>query len=285
MLQRQIFLGLAFAAAISGATLPISVAHGADLDYNYGEPPPPETKVEFGSGWYVRGDIAATRMEEAQPSAVSFDTTNPTTIPVAPGLGFSSGHDVGYTASLGAGYQISRWFRTDLMFDFHQPVRSSYTGAPLTCPGGFNAFGMLGQEGCSPHYSGALNQYDVLINGYVDLGTWYSVTPYVGAGVGMAFGHYSSSVKFTQSDGSSYNIYPTDPTTNTTYHEDFDASRSGTYYNLAFAFMAGFAIDVYDHTKLDVSYRYLNTGRLPGSTSGSMYENEVRVGLRYMIDN
>ena len=284
MLQRTLSHGFVLAAILAGAPLPPSAAHAADLDYNYGEPPP-ETKVQFGSGWYIRGDIAATRLEEARPSAVSFDTTNPATIPVPPGLGFSSGSDIGYTATLGAGYQFNRWFRSDLVFDFHQPVRSSYTGGALLCPGGFNALGVLQAEGCSPHYAGGLNQYDVLINGYIDLGTWYSVTPYIGAGVGVAFGHYSSSVTFTQSDGTPYNVYPTDPTTGARYHEDFDAAQSGTFYNFAFALMAGVSIDVYDHTKLDIGYRYLNNGRLPNSASGSMYENEVRAGLRYMIDN
>ena len=218
MPQRALSIGLLVAATLAGAWLPLRSAHAADLDYSFGDAPPPipQTKVEFGTGWYVRGDIAATRSEQAMPSAVSFNTTNPAVIPVSPGLGFSTSNDVGYTASIGGGYQFNRWFRTDLLFDFHEPIRSTYTGGGLTCPGGFTAAGALMQEGCSPHYSGALKSYDVLFNGYLDLGTWYSVTPYVGAGVGMAFGHYTSSVQFTQSDGTPYNVYPTDPTTGAT---------------------------------------------------------------------
>ena len=54
------------------------------------------------------------------------------------------------------------------------------------------------------------------------------------------------------------------------------------YHTFAFALMAGVAIDVFDHTKLDIGYRYLNDGRFQGAT---MYYHQVRAGLRYMIDN
>ena len=280
---------LLVAAALLAPAL--SVVRAADLDENYGyadapqEVPVAQTKVEFGTGWYVRGDLAAVTLPKVQTQGVTFDTTNPAAIPLAPTLTFGHDTDVGYTASLGAGYSFNRWFRSDVIFDFHEPVRSAYDGNALTCPGSFNAAGQIQQEGCQPHYGGSLKTYDVLVNGYVDLGTWYNLTPYVGAGVGLGFGYYSSSVKFTQSDGTSYNISPTDPTTGTTYHEDFDKIASGNFFNLAFALTAGLSFDVYPHTKIDVNYRYLNLGRIPGSSGATLYEHEARAGLRYMIDN
>jgi opacity protein-like surface antigen len=56
--------------------------------------------------------------------------------------------------------------------------------------------------------------------------------------------------------------------------------------------MAGFAYDISDHAKLDVGYRYLNAGKytsapspITGQTSTrTLSSQEVRVGLRYMID-
>ena len=288
MSYRTFTLGLLAAASLAGSLATLGVAKAADLDGFYGDAPPPEaeTKVEFGSGWYIRGDIGVTRTQNVAPNGVSFNTQDPTVIPVPPTLSFTPSSKVGYTASLGAGYEFNHWFRAELMTDFHEPLKTSYQGGSLKCPGGFNAAGVQEQEGCSPHYTASLKNYDVLVNGYLDLGTWHGITPYVGAGVGMAFGHYSSSVAFTQSDGTSYNINPVDPTTGTVYHADLDTASSGTYYNFAFALMAGVSIDVYDHTKLDIGYRYLNEGHLPGSTSGSsLYEQEVRAGLRYMIDN
>jgi opacity protein-like surface antigen len=65
---------------------------------------------------------------------------------------------------------------------------------------------------------------------------------------------------------------------------NFNRTISGTYYNFAYAAMAGAAIDVFSHTKLDIGYRYLNLGSISG-ISGTLYSHEVRAGVRYMIDN
>jgi opacity protein-like surface antigen len=46
--------------------------------------------------------------------------------------------------------------------------------------------------------------------------------------------------------------------------------------------MAGVGIDVYAHTKLDIGYRYIDNGTVIGS---HVRYNEIRAGLRYMIDN
>ncbi len=280
---------LSLALLVATVVTPLASARAADLDPGYAEIPAlQEAKVEFGSGWYIRGDLAATKTLHATSSNPTFNTTDPASIPTAPTLSFDSSSDLGYTASLGAGYQFNRWFRADAIFDFHQPVASNYSGTPSTCPGAYllqsDGTYKLGQEGCVPHYGANLQTYDVLFNGYIDLGTWYHVTPYVGAGVGLAFGHYSASSKYFQTDGTSYNNVITYPPSGQTFHEDFDSSKSGTYYNVAFALMAGVAIDVADHTKLDVGYRYLNLGKVGGSST-SLYEQEVRAGLRYMIDD
>ncbi|MBP0650594.1 P44/Msp2 family outer membrane protein, partial [Mycobacterium tuberculosis] len=44
----------------------------------------------------------------------------------------------------------------------------------------------------------------VMLNGYVDLGTWYGVTPYVGAGIGAAYvdvaGHSSTTAGSSSAD-------------------------------------------------------------------------------------
>ena len=99
----------------------------------------------------------------------------------------------------------------------------------------------------------------------------------------MSFGHYQTSSTYTQSDGSSYDISVTNPASSAVYSLYFDArTASGTYYNPAFAGMGGVAIGIYDHVKLDVGYRYLNLGTILGKNVGTQ---EVRAGLRYMIDN
>ena len=61
-------------------------------------------------------------------------------------------------------------------------------------------------------------------------------------------------------------------------------------------FDGGFAIDVTDHLKLDLGYRYVNLGTFTGiesharaaqlarSSSRKQTTQEIRVGFRYMID-
>ncbi len=212
----------------------------------------------------------------------------------APTESIAQGNHVGYDASIGGGYQFNKWFRGDVVADFHQPVSSSFSTASGAIPCTTGIFYTTTAAGatvrnttngeCSGTYSGKLQSYDVLFNGYVDLGTWYHVTPYVGAGIGLSFGHYQTASTYTQFDGTPYNIYYTDPVTSETFHGDYDHHSSGTYYNFAYALMAGAAVDIYDHTKLDIGYRYINLGRISG-VSSTLYAHEVRAGVRYMIDD
>jgi opacity protein-like surface antigen len=291
MPQRITFSGLivAVAAATAATASATASAQAADLDYTFGDAPPPvaETKVEFGSGWYVRGDIGAVRLPSMQVSSPSnLPTATNFVSPSAPPTHLGGGSDVGYDASLAGGYAFNKWFRTELMADFHQPMSATGNSGNgnVFCPTGVDLAGDYANGGCTGNYRASIRSYDVLVNGYVDLGTWYHVTPYVGAGVGMSFGHYQTSATYVQANGIPYQVTFTDPRFNASYYFDYDKQASGTYYNFAWALMAGFAIDVYDHTKLDIGYRYLNLGSIPG-VSGTLSYNEVRAGLRYMIDN
>lgn len=296
MSLRRLTSGLLAATALM---IPLAFAQAADLDdYSYADTPQevpvavlPQTKVEFGTGWYVRGDIAATSIPKVGATTPTNGVSNGIFYDNAPALLFSNGNRVGYTASLGAGYSFLNGFRADFVADFHQPISSSYDGAPYLCQNGFGlnpattstlqtSYPTYGT--CTGHYKATLHSYDVLANGYYDIGHWYGVTPYIGAGVGLAFGHYSTASTYTQADGSSYNIVITDPVSSSSYHIYQDRFASGNYYNFAFALTAGFSYDIFPHTKLDINYRYLNEGRVYGA---ALYEHEARVGLRYMIDN
>ena len=317
---RSLALGLLAATAMLA---PLATARAADLDENYGyaeapqEVPAVQSKVEFGTGWYVRGDLGVTRL----PGVTSTDPA----LGSAPDLTLESSSKVGYAATLGAGYQILPWLRSDVTADFHQPIRNISAGAPIGCVEGFDKYitgysststttppttsSTLNFDGtttvtstpaattvsqtpnydykqrvqsCSTQLVAKIHSYDVLANAYLDLYHWHGITPYVGAGVGLAFGYYSASANYFQSDGTSYNVSFIDPRNMLTYHYFYDQSKSGNFYNFAFALMAGFSVDVLDHTKLDINYRYLNQGKVLNATLDS---HEVRAGLRYMIDN
>lgn len=299
MLPRRSIIALWASVALL-STLAAS-ASAADLDdYSYGEAPQEvpvvQSKVEFGSGWYVRGDLAATYVPQVGASRPMNESFGGVFYDNAPALLFSNGNKAGYTASLGAGYSFLNGFRADIIADFHQPVSSNLDGSPYSCQNGYllhpsttgadgsttQAYSTATYGSCTGHYAASLKSYDVLVNGYYDIGHWYGVTPYVGAGVGLAFGHYSTAATYTQADGTSYNINLTEPVSGSTYHIYEDRFATGNYYNFAFALMAGFSYDIFPHTKLDIGYRYLHEGRVYGV---NLYEHEARAGLRYMIDN
>ncbi|WP_158811474.1 outer membrane protein [Beijerinckia sp. L45] len=296
MSQRNFVLSVLTLGLLSPALAP-SLARAADLDAPYiGSQQFPEDKVEFGSGWYIRGDLGATRLPSMQISAPNLPTNIASPLPNAPTALFGNGSALGYDASLGGGYQLNKWFRTDLIADFHKPISTSATagGGKIFCPTAVSyptdpATGLLvnnptyASGGCTANETGKLSSYDVLLNAYIDLGTWYGVTPYVGAGAGLAFGHYSTSATYTQANNAAYHITYTDAFFGTTFAPNYDRAASGTYYSFAYALMAGFAVDIYDHTKLDIGYRYLNLGKIPG-VSGTLSSNEIRAGVRYMID-
>src|SRR6185437_8650685 len=45
---------------------------------------------------------------------------------------------------------------------------------------------------CSDFYHGTVQSSVFLANGYVDLGSWYGITPFVGAGVGVAYNRFGT---------------------------------------------------------------------------------------------
>lgn len=235
-------LALSVVPAVYVVTTPTAAA---DLDMPYTELPSeplPEQKVEFGTGWYIRGDIAGTQTYALTAYQVPESTLTEAQL--------ARSNRLGYDLSLGAGYKFTNAFRADVNVDFHQPLKSINTDSYC-----YNSASL----GCSGY--GQLYTYDALINGFFDIGTWGPATPYVGAGLGVAFGNYKGRL---YDNGLTYGV--------------------GTaYQNFAFALMAGVAFDIFDHTKLDIGYRYLNNGQ---SFAGvPLYYHEVRAGIRYMIDN
>ncbi len=269
------------------AALGSQSAAAADLDPALEDAPQimPVSNVVFGSGWYVRGDFGGARLLQANPfnpgqlSVASITTSQA----IERGPRIEDSHRFGYVADLGAGYSFNPWFRADVVADFNEPVNSSVYGPSFQCQTGYRKVTFQPRfGGCNGTFQADLQSYDVLLNGYIDLGTYYNiVTPYVGGGVGLSFGHDDTQSHFYDGRGA-YAITVTNPRTSRSTALNFDSSTSAQYYKPAFALMAGLAFQVYDHTKIDIGYRYLNLGTVLGTT---IQKQEVRAGLRYMIDN
>jgi len=255
---KTIFLGGAL-------TLGVQAAQAADL-----LPPPPPIEpapVAFG-GWYLRGDVGA-----------GHSTISDLRSTFAPGFVVENARfessSLGSSAifGLGAGYQFNNWFRADVTGEYRTAAtyNAIQSYGPLFC-GSFTGR-------CYEGYRGSISSAVFLANGYVDLGTWYGVTPYVGAGVGVA------NVMFRG---------PTDTAlTNTGGYGVAQDKNSG---HLAWAVMAGLSYNLTPNLKLDFGYRYLNmgnvsSGRIICNDNPCSYEvqhlklasHDVRIGLRYMF--
>jgi opacity protein-like surface antigen len=145
---------------------------------------------------------------------------------------------------------------------------------------------------CIDHSDNEIHRWDLLANGYLDLGTWDGFTPYIGAGAGVTWARINQSVNFA------FNGMPCQASCgfipnggNIVTFADFDNSQSKLTWRFAWAAMAGVAIAMTDHTQLDVGYRFLDLGTITGissvtrtSATQRVRANEVRAGLRYMID-
>ena len=229
----------------------------------YGAPPiasdTPDTPLEFGTGWYLRGD--ASFGPEDKPKLI-LDGSGPS---------FDrKGSDWGYGLGAGAGYKFNDVFRADLTADYLDTFRYKFnTDCGLNCV--FNQ-------------STNVWRWDGLVNGYFDLGTWAGLTPYVGAGAGVAGTHQDGSVGV---NGVPLTTGIQDPKTGAIYNSSIP---SHTDYRFAWAAMAGVSYAVASHMLLDVGYRYLDLGTTKISlfpsttTSKNLSSQEVRVGIRYMID-
>lgn len=245
-------LASALGAAIGVSALPAK-SFAADLDSSLFPTAPAQTEepVEFGTGWYIRGD-----------AAFALDT-----LPEITDLGLfpnNAGFRNTYSLGGGGGYKFNNWFRTDATFDWRDPLTTSNSATSTYAYG---------------------TRWDALVNGYVDLGTWSGFTPYVGAGVGVAWGEAK--------------IYTKDPSISCTSGGTVLCYNKNTPMNLAWALMAGFNFEIFPHTYLDVGYRFLNLGNysfydnsvlssvtVPAgyTASAPSYVHEVRFGIRYLID-
>ena len=229
----------------------------------YGGPPiasdSPETPLDFGTGWYLRGD--ASFGPEDKPKLV-LDSGTPS---------FDrKGSDFGYGFGAGAGYKFNEFFRADLTADYLNSFRYN-----INTDCGLN---------CQFNQSTNVWRWDGLANGYLDLGTWAGLTPYVGGGVGVSGTHQDGSIGV---NGVPLTYGIQDPKTGAVFTSSIP---SHTDYRFAWAGMAGVSYAVASHMLLDVGYRYLDLGTtkislFPStSVSKNLNSQEVRVGIRYMID-
>lgn len=240
-------------SAMIGAFLPVA-ASAADMPYPVPLPTPVnEGPVEWGTGWYLRGQVGG--------ADLNLSTIN--------GMVLNKGFPSNWTLGLGGGYQYNNWFRTDITIDYQELwSRNGQQNIFMPCVVG------VAPSLCAPVVSNKAESFSILANAYVDLGTWYGITPYVGVGVGANVLNHRTNLTWTPL-GDPYN---------------YTLVTNSDQAHFAYAGMAGLTYDVDPHWKIDLGYRWINFGKIEGvdlhnrRISRDLYSNQVRIGFRYIID-
>ncbi|WOH67446.1 outer membrane protein [Bradyrhizobium sp. BWA-3-5] len=265
--------------AAGAATLLSSAAFAADMAI---APPPayaPPPVVEDFGGWYLRGDIgfsnqSVKRLNNALDSTLLTQNQQ---------LDFATAGIFG----LGVGYQVNRWFRADVTGEYRG--KSSFSGLDLNT---FN-FGGFVHNG-SNKYTANKSELLFLANAYVDLGTWWCVTPFIGAGVGTSRVTISG---FTDQGLSDAVVG---------FPATYGASPSAAYadkaskWNFAWAVYAGLAYQISPNVTLELAYRYVDlgdgvTGDVKTYQGGNLVNNpmtfkditshDLKLGVRWNLES
>ena len=255
-----------FFIAAGAATLMSSAAFAADMAI---APPPyaPPVVEDFG-GWYLRGDIGFSNQRVSRLNN-ALDVNATTSVQ---NLNFSSAGIFG----LGAGYRFNNWFRMDITGEYRG--NSTFFGTDaITFPGGFG----------TDTYHATKSEWVVLGNAYVDLGTWWCITPFIGAGVGGA----RVSINGFTDQGIVTPVPGPGPALASLAFGD-NVSR----WNFAWALHAGVAYRVTPNFTVELAYRYLDMGNgLTGdlrafdgtnninnpTTFRSITSHDVKIGVRW----
>jgi len=260
---------------IAGAAAIVSTAaFAADMAL----PPPPQLPyqpapmVEPLGGWYLRGDVGV-----GIQSFSSFEHSQTNAAFVWPPSWTIVQQDIQDTAffGLGVGYELNNWLRFDVTGEYRTKAGFKVTGSYTDFCGGSVCFDVN-----SGNFSAAV----FMANAYVDLGTWWCITPYIGAGIGGAYDMISG----VQDNG----IIGTNGTVG------FGYGPNSSNLNLAWNVQAGLTYNVTNNFKVDFSWRYLNMGSpetavvqcqntaaCPGAsyTLREMSSQDFRIGLRWML--
>ncbi|HZS64338.1 MAG TPA: outer membrane beta-barrel protein [Xanthobacteraceae bacterium] len=210
---------------------------------------------EFGK-WYLRGDIGMTNqwvdhLDNVLYAGNSIDSH---------GYNFTSSPLFG----AGIGFEVNDWLRFDLTGEYRGKAE-------------FNGLDIVNAS-FTDEYTAKKSELLFLLNGYVDLGTWWCITPFVGAGVGFDRVTIGSFLDVnTPNNGVAF-------------------GATASQWNFAWAVQAGVAYQVTPNWTAEFSYRFVSLGDgITGDLTAydgtndvnnpmhfkGLYSNDFKLGLRW----
>jgi opacity protein-like surface antigen len=277
---------------LAGAT---TVAAAADLrgPAPIGLPPPPVAMpIAESSGWYLRGDIGLAALNSGDirysdnPAGITYH-----------GKDFQNQMFGG----IGIGYQFNSWLRFDVTGEYRGKtgfsIQDQFNGrnVGVTCAGVANPLQDCGFTGGNRN-TGSVSSMVFMANAYLDLGTWHGLTPFIGAGVGIAQNKVSGVTDQGYATLTTFNT-GTNVVLASATSPTYGYAANGTKSNFAYALMAGLAYDVTPNYKVELGYRYLNMGKFSSGTytcaggctgvysleGRNLDAHEFKLGMRWLL--
>ncbi|MBU0583703.1 MAG: outer membrane beta-barrel protein [Alphaproteobacteria bacterium] len=249
-----------FAALLAGVAGPAIAA-------DYYEPPvdiPPPPVV---GGWYIRGHIGMSNQH--------FDGLT-SSLYLEPSIAAYGWHDSGGFSSApifggGVGYQFNDYLRGDLTVEYRG--KSDFEALDWVDDGTVVT---------TNDFRAKKSEWLFLANAYADVGTFYGITPYVGAGIGAS--------RNTISNFRDINII----TGGGAYADE------ETKWNFAWALHTGIGIKATDRMTIDLGYSFVSLGHgqtgvlqnddpafdIPndGFKFNDLYSHDLKLGVRYSLN-
>ncbi|RFC67993.1 MULTISPECIES: outer membrane protein [Mesorhizobium] len=200
----------------------------ADMDPVEAEQLPEYVPSEAAKGWYLRGDATYAASDSVYDFTLLGEDTN----------------NNRFGGGLGLGYRFNDWIRADLTGNFVASDSYDFDNGAVSI-------------------SANHEMWSGLLTGYVDLGTFAGITPYLGAGAGV--------------------LYSRDDFSTNLAALDLDESQT----KFAFSLTAGFGYRITDKMTADIGYQflaspntqYLNTEKL--AIEDGVKLHQIKVGLRF----
>lgn len=258
----------------------MAAAQAADMGSSLRGPSVVPTLSDPGSsttatGWYLRGDVGV-----ALDRKPGFESIEPGLNKTVTQENIASSPSIG----LGIGYQFNDYLRGDITADYYT---SRNISATATYTGGDAVNGFTAN---TSYYSGTLTSTAIMANGYIDLGNYSGFTPYVGAGVGVAYNTISPMMQDAR-----WTVI----TAPATAGQNLGYMPGHSRWNLAWALHTGFSYDLSPNLKLDAGYSYKDFGSIGGNGESACatgvcgtetYKikhlgfHDFHVGARWMFD-
>lgn len=220
-------------------------------------------------GWYLRGHIGMSNQRLRGFESPLF------AVPEVHEFTNKGEFDSAPIFALGIGYQYNDYLRGDLTVEYRGGSEFRAADRLIAEPG---------DPWTTNDYAARKSEWLMLANAYADLGTYYGITPYIGAGIGTSRNTISGfrDINYTTNGGG----YA--PTT--------------SKWNLAWALHAGLGIKATERMTVDLGYSYVNLGDAwtgsiindipgnfpppgnPGITFKDLTSHDLKLGVRYSLN-